>query len=263
MTIDVGFVQFAPERKEVHRNLQHLLDLLGNHRDGLIVTPELALTGYLFEDQEELREVSMAHEDFLLDPFYRFLKSNRLVVALGFPEKAEGVLFNSLLLAGPGGPIAVYRKIHLFDREKTYFFPGNTSPPVVTAGGTQVGLMICWDWYFPETARYLARKGARVIAHAANLVLPYCQDAMRTRALENRVFIITANRTGAEEAGGDRKTFSGRSQVVDPDGERVLAVGGDEVEGVFTVAIDPARAEDKAMTPRNSGPWEVRRDLLM
>jgi predicted amidohydrolase len=61
-----------------------------------------------------------------------------------------------------------------------------------------LGVMICFDWYFPEAARSLALRGAQIILHPANLVLPFCQDAMITRCLENRVFAVTANSGGAE-----------------------------------------------------------------
>lgn len=258
----IGFLQFAPKRLETRANINTMLDLLENRHDSFIVTPELATSGYLFRDREELKGAALSLDHFALDPFYKLLKLNNLHVALGIPENKEGLLYNSLLLAGPEGPVTHYRKIHLFDREKAIFHPGQAPPPVVDLMGTKVGLMICWDWFFPEHARYLARKGARLIAHAANLVLPWCLDSMPTRSLENRVFTCTANRTGKEEIPDKTLVFEGGSQVTDVDGTRILIASGDEGAVVKEVEIDPTRAENKRMTPNNSGPWEVRLDLL-
>jgi predicted amidohydrolase len=260
--LKAGVLQFAPARLDVEGNLSRILAHLAGVRDALVVCPELSLTGYLFRDGAELRAHALAPDAPALDRFYRLLRDNGLFVALGLPEAAPEGVYNSLLLAGPAGPLAVYRKLHLFDLERRVFRPGDAPPPVVEAAGARVGLMICWDWYFPEFARFLARRGAQVIAHAANLVLPWCLDAMRTRSLENRVFSITANRTGAERAWGVRLEFTGRSQVVDPSGDRVLAAGGPEAEGVFLAEIDPAKADDKSITARNAGMSEVRLDLL-
>jgi predicted amidohydrolase len=82
----------------------------------------------------------------------------------------------------------------------------------------KVGMMICFDWIFPESARTLALKGAQIIAHPSNLVLSYCQQAMFTRAVENRVFTITANRTGTEINGDKELYFTGKSVIVDTKG---------------------------------------------
>mgnify|MGYP000650018178 CR=1 FL=1 len=121
--------------------------------------------------------------------------------------------------------------------------------------------MICYDWYFPETARSLAARGADVILHPANLVLPWCLDAMRTRSIENRVFSITANRTGMEENAGIRVDFFGASQVINPSGEVLLKVGRNST-GIFTTIIDTTLARDKSIGPMNAGMSEVRREIL-
>lgn len=259
--MNCGFVQLAPRRLLVRDNLERLLRLLAGASDALIVAPELALSGYLFHDGAELRETALSADAPLLAPLYSLLARNRLWLVLGFPEKAADRVYNSALLAGPDGPVTVYRKIHLFDREKLYFTPGDAAPPVVEAAGARVGLMVCYDWFFPEVSRYLLGKGAQLLLHPANLVLPWCLDAMLTRSLENRVFSITANRTGSERLDGEALGFYGRSQIVGPDGERLASVGAD-YEGVTVLDLDISRAEHKAITLRNPGPSEVRTDLL-
>jgi len=111
--------------------------------------------------------------------------------------------------------------------------------------------MICFDWIFPEAARTLALLGAQVICHPANLVLPHCQKAMITRSIENRLFIITANRIGTEsKPGSEPISFTGRSQIVGPEGT-VLARAPRARRMVALVEIDPALALDKRITPEN------------
>jgi predicted amidohydrolase len=99
--------------------------------------------------------------------------------------------------------------------------------------------------------RALALKGAQLVLHPSNLVLPHCPDAMVTRCLENRVFAITANRIGTEARGGKPPlTFIGNSEVVTPRG-KILRRAPDDREEVAVVEIDPAEAADKVLNPYN------------
>lgn len=168
---------------------------------------------------------------------------------------ADGLrLYNSAVLVTPdGGPVGLYRKVHLFDREKLVFDDGDLGFPVFTLPGAdalKVGVMVCFDWRFPESARSLALAGAELIAHPSNLVKPWCQQAMVTRSLENLVFSITANRTGEEDRGDHPIGFTGRSQVLDPQG-RVLASADEDEEALTIVTIDPAAARSKRTNDRN------------
>ncbi len=100
-------------------------------------------------------------------------------------------------------------------------------------------------------ARALALKGADLIAHPANLVLPYCPDAMVTRCLENRVWAVTANRIGTEARGGKTPLrFIGQSEVVSPRGEILYRASFDQEE-LRVVEIDPSAARDKCLNPYN------------
>jgi len=111
--------------------------------------------------------------------------------------------------------------------------------------------MICFDWFYPESARTLALKGADIIAHPSNLVLPHCPDAMVTRCLENRVFAVTCNRIGSEErAGKKRLTYIGNSEVVNPAGNILWRAAGNQVD-LSVVEIDPSEAREKRITPFN------------
>jgi predicted amidohydrolase len=174
-----------------------------------------------------------------------------LYVAAGLVEEADGKFYNSAVLVGPDGWLGTYRKIHLFWREKDWFAPGNQPYQVWDIGKARVGLMICFDWIYPEAARTLALKGADILCHPANLVLPHCPDAMVTRSLENRVFSITANRTGAESrGGGPNLKFIGKSQTIGPKGEVIFRMD-DQETGVRLVDIDPKAARNKCIIQTN------------
>jgi predicted amidohydrolase len=123
-------------------------------------------------------------------------------------------------------------------------------------------MMICFDWFFPESARALALRGAQIIAHPTNLVLPYCQTAMMTRCLENRVFAITANRYGTESLGPTSLTFTGASQLLSTKGERLL-LAPESGDRVLWAEIDPSLADDKHVTPRNDLFLDLRPDMYM
>jgi len=110
--------------------------------------------------------------------------------------------------------------------------------------------MICFDWQFPEAARTLALAGAQIICHPANLVLPWCQQAMKIRCLENRVFAVTANRIGTELNAGEKVSFTGQSQILNTKGE-VLSSLSVSQEGTITAEINPEEANNKTVTERN------------
>ena len=137
----------------------------------------------------------------------------------------------------------------IFDREKLFFDAGR-SFKTVSNGEARLGMMICFDWLFPEAARTLALLGADIIAHPSNLVLDKCQGAMSTRCLENRVYAVTANRSGADDRGELRIAFTGRSQITAPDGS-VIASAPAEGDAVEVVEVDLAAARDKRVTPGN------------
>ncbi|MFX0055881.1 MAG: nitrilase-related carbon-nitrogen hydrolase, partial [Candidatus Hermodarchaeota archaeon] len=154
--------------------------------------------------------------------------------------------YNSAAIFGAGKHLTTYRKIQLFDKEKEWFLPGSEEPPVIEHNGYRFGIMICFDWAFPEISRILAIKRAQIILHPANLVLPFCPDAMITRSIENRVFTATSGRTGEERD----VHFIGGSQITTPRGGVLLRMGeGDS--GLQWADLDLIEADDKRMTARN------------
>ena len=179
-----------------------------------------------------------------------------LTVVAGLAERAADALFNSSVLFRPDGSREIYRKVHLFLDEKSIFDPGDLGFPVFRACGTTIGMMICFDWIFPEAARSLALAGAEILCHPSNLLLPWCPAAMITRSQENRVFALTSNRIGREERTENPVDFIGMSQIVSPQGELLTRLGTAE-EGAATATLRIVE-QDKLMTPRNDL-WEDRR----
>ena len=249
----VGFLQFNPIRKNVKQNMDCIKTLLAPHTFDLMVLPELANSGYLYEAPADLIPFSEPGDGSgeFLSAMQSICDQKDACLITGFSEKAaDGILFNAAAAITRDGIGCIYRKMHLYNTEKTLFAPGDTGFKVFNYQGTRIGMLICFDWIFPEAARSLVLMGAQIIAHPANLVLPYCQAAMITRSLENGVFSITANRIGSETLGNLTLTFTGASQIVAPRGQ-VLATAEKTGEAVVIVEIDPKVASDKQISPHN------------
>lgn len=245
----VAVVQTNPKFGEIPSNVQRAIELMAGGKADLYVLPELCNTGYNFVDEREAKALAEESNGPTMRSFAAFAKEHSCHVVYGFAEKS-GNFYNSSALVGPSGLIGLYRKIHLFYRETLFFTPGDLGLPVFDLPFGKLGMMICFDWMFPEAARTLALKGAQLLAHPSNLVMPYCPDAMVTRCLENRVFAATANRTGEEDRGGLKLRYIGKSEVVSHKGEILQRLGETE-EGVAVCEVDVASASDKKINEYN------------
>jgi predicted amidohydrolase len=249
--VRVALYQNNPVFGRINKNIDAVINDIGDENFDLLVLPELIATGYQFKDTDEaLKLADRAGEG---ETFYRMqelAKAKDALIIYGFPEKDGEKPYNSSLAVLPDGSYHCYRKTHLFDTEKAIFCPGDTGFSVFTYGDVKIGMMICFDWRFPEAARKLALLGAQIICHPANLVMPHCPDAMLTRALENNVFTITADRIGDEARTGQPLHFIGKSRIISPGGE-ILVSMGEENTGFIAVDIDPSEADNKAITPGN------------
>ncbi len=247
----VGYYQFRPLFGKVQRNVKIVLGALSEVSADIIVLPELPFTGYYFKDRDEVVALSEDPErSSTVDSLVALCKEKGFYLVTGFAEKRKDKYFNSALLIGPDGIEHVYRKLHLFNEEKNWFDTGDIALDVQDVRGARVGLMICFDWAFPEVARILSIKGADVVCHPANLVLAYCQRTMLTRCLENSVFAVTANRFGVDRRLHGELRFTGKSQIVAPDGE-LLNRAPSQRQATCVMAIDLEEARDKAITPMN------------
>jgi predicted amidohydrolase len=251
-----GCLQYKPELGNPSGNIGRIAGLIKDKDFDLLVLPELANSGYLFSDTEELYKCS---EEIPGGDFCRALKQicsekNAYIVS-GICERSGDKFYNSSILVYPSGEIKTYRKIHLFYEEKLWFAPGDIRLQVYEIEGrfgkVKIGMMICYDWLYPEIARALALKGAQLICHPSNLVMPYCQDAMFTRAFENHVFTITANRTGKDINKNKELSFTGKSVILSPKGEYLYKGPGD-IEECVVIDINPEEALNKDLNRYNN-----------
>ena len=256
----VGFVQIDCRFGEAEKNTDKAIQFISEQKADLWVLPELFHSGYQFVSK---KEVAALAEPVPSGPTVQRLikaaKENGTYLVAGLAEKSGAKFYNASLLVGPKGWVGLYRKVHLFYEEKRWFTPGDLPFQVHSIGyrhggggvrRAKVGMMVCFDWIFPESARTLALLGADILCHPSNLVLPYCPDAMVTRCIENRVFAVTCNRVGIESRNKENLTFIGRSEVVDPRG-KILYRASDKEEESHVVEIDPTEARNKSLNRFN------------
>jgi predicted amidohydrolase len=244
-----GYVQFAPVLGDLNATISRLDQLIGSPPDAdILVLPELCNSGYNFASYDDAWACSESVSESV---FIEYLESIAVklggYIVSGFNERSGDALYNSAVLIGPNGYVGTYRKLHLFFKEKKIFAPGDKGLPVFDVEGCKMGMLICFDWLFPEVWRILALNGADLICHPSNLILPnWAQQAIPVHALINRVYIVLANRIGAE----GKLSFTGLSMIAGPRGEILQQASGTD-ENVGVAEVDPSRARDKMITPFN------------
>lgn len=247
----IGYIQYNPRFGAVDENINRAAVFIRSVSADILVLPELSTTGYLITSLDEIEELA---EEIpggkTTEALAGLARERSCFIVAGLAERSGGNLYNSAVLVGPEGYIAHYRKLHLFYEEKRWFTPGDKEFSVYDLGIAKVGIMVCFDWYFPESMRILALKGAHLVCHPSNLVLPFCQDAMKIRCLENRVYAVTANRTGSEMRGGKRFDYTGMSQITAPGGE-ILHRAERDKDAAIVVDVDIKKAENKAVNRYN------------
>lgn len=256
----IACAQFRPVLGNLEANHERVAQLTAEAAGvDLLVFPELASSGYAFASREEAMAAAESARD---GPFARLLvelaRRHRMFLIAGLCERDGECLYNTAVFVGPDGVRGLYRKAHLFWDEKDIFEPGDTGLPVFDLAARdlgpdrgdwtcRIGILICFDWQFPEAWRVLALKGADLVCHPSNLVLPgLAQRAVPLHAMMNRMFVVLANRYGTER----HLSFTGASLLISPRGEE-LARAPDDDDDVLTAEIDPAAARDKRVTPRN------------
>jgi len=254
--VKAAYVQFNPRYLEPEANRRHVASLVDGLDADLIVLPELFSSGYFFQSTADAFESAETIPD---GPTTAVLQSwasdTGATLVAGLAERDGDALYNSAVVVDPDGYVGTYRKVHLYYQENDHFTPGDLGFPVfdcTTRDGEtyRLGVMVCFDWYFPEATRTLALNGADVIAHPSNLVLPHCPDAMPVRARENHVYTITANRYGSESNNGEDLTFIGMSEICDPSGEILIRAGRDE-DAIGVAKIAPEGSRDRAINAYN------------
>jgi predicted amidohydrolase len=246
-------VQTNPSFGEVKKNVDKALSLMKTVVADLFVLPELFNTGYNFVDEAEVRSLAEQADGSTFRTMSEWTKKHFCYIVYGFAEQADKI-YNSAALVGPYGIVGIYRKVHLFDRENLFFTPGDLGFPIFNLPFGKVGIMICIDWMYHESARTLALKGVQLIVHPANPVLRNCPDAIVTLCLENRVFTATADRIGEEVRGEVALKFIGTSEIVAPNG-KILCRLGNKKSDISMVNVDLALADKKQINEYNHLSW--------
>jgi 5-aminopentanamidase len=253
----VSAVQFNPKFKNVKENTATILGLVKKSVESgsrLIVLPECATTGYMFNSLEEALEVSETIPGPTTNIFEKTANQLNIYIILGMLEKENNILYNTAVLFGPTGLIGKYRKIHLpFLGVDRFATTGSNVCPVFDTTIGRIGINICYDLRFPESARVLAIKGADIICQPSNW--PIGGESLpniitRARALENRVFLVATNRVGVENGA----YFIGKSQIIDPFGNVVREAS--ENEEIITAEFDPEKSRAKAII-KTPGEFEL------
>jgi 5-aminopentanamidase len=191
-----------------------------------ILFPEMFLTGYLVWDR--IAELAEPLEGPSISRLRELAAKFRILTICGFPETdVDGALYNSAcVIERDGRLLGAYRKTHLFADEPRAISAGNQLPVFETVLGP-TGILICYDVEFPEAARALSLGGAHVVLVPTANMEPYelSQDVyLRSRALENGIFVATTNTVGADEM----YRYFGKSAVADPKGNVVARAGDDQ-----------------------------------
>lgn len=250
----VVLVQNNPQFGKTVDNLSAAARLLSGRSEpmpDLVVLPELFASGYQFVSRKEAMDLAETVEISPKGPTFGFMEAlSRETggwVVGGLPVLRGDRVFNSAAVFHRGVLKEIYDKTHLFEAENRWFDRGMGPLSVIETEFGGMGVMICFDWLFPEVSRTLALKGARFIAHPVNWVLPFGPQGMILRAVENRVFMLTANRVGEEARGGlPPLRYIGSSQVVSPRGS-ILGRASDTEEALLECEIDPVMADDKTV----------------
>lgn len=249
--VRVAVVQFEPHvgvenLKANATAVEERLTTAADHGAGLIVLPELATTGYVFETREE----AYAHSEPVpggrsVDLFTRIAAERNVYIVGNVVEQSSGRLYDTAVLVGPDGYIGRYRKTHLWNTEKLWFTPGDEGFSVFDTRIGRIGLLVCWDIWFPETARIVTQLGADIICIPTGWVWtpPPLYDASGvcmaahltiTAAHANNVFIATADRIGQERGAG----FMGNSLIAGTNGWPVDRIAGPDEDTIIYADID-------------------------
>jgi predicted amidohydrolase len=223
----------------------------------VVVLPELANSGYMFESAEEAASLAISVEDPLIAEWADAAAGYELVLAAGFCERGEdGHTYNSAVVIDPSGVRAVFRKLHLWDREKLWFRPGDALPPVLETSVGRVSVVICYDLEFPELVRTVALAGTELLLVPTNWPLAERPADERPGEVINAMMAARINRmaiAAADRGGVERgQPWTGGSTIVDPDGwaagENPWRAGEPRRPGPVFADLDLSRTRDKRWT---------------
>lgn len=243
--VTIAAVQMNPKIMENRVNLDRVLSETRAAAESgakLIVFPECALTGYVFSRREEALPFMETIPGPSTDRLAGICQRLGVYVVMGMLERDREKCYNVAVLVGPEGLIGKYRKSHLPHLGIDRFLDRGDKPfPVYQTGAGNIGLFICYDCNFPESARVMALQGAEI------LVLPTNWPEGRgkvpryviiTRAFENRVNLVACDRVGSERG----VSFIGTSKIISASGDIIAQASTDQEETILAeVSLTEAR----------------------
>lgn len=267
----VAITQFSMS-KDYEKNIQkadELIRLAKKEGAELLLLPEL-FEGHYFcqiEDYDNFALAETFEDSKTLKHFQEIAKETHMVLPISFFERSGNCFFNSLAMIDNDGKIVgLYRKSHIPTgecyEEKFYFTPGDTGFQVFSTRIGKIGVGICWDQWFPETARILALKGAELLlfptAIGSEPVLDkdsksHWQNVMKGHAAANIMPVLASNRVGIEEARNSSMKFFGSSFIADQHGDFITEMNREE-EGIRVAEFDLNKIAEERYS------WGVFRD---
>ncbi|MFJ5298977.1 carbon-nitrogen hydrolase family protein [Pseudomonas sp. NPDC088368] len=231
----VEFAQLSGRDSDTAHNLQRALAAINacDPDTQLVVFPETYLMG--FPTVDTVAVVAEPVSGPTVQAVQDAARARNIAVAIGFAENDEGRFYNTTLLITPEGIALRYRKTHLWPSERNVFLPGDRYA-TCEWNGVRVGLLICYDIEFPETARALAQLGVDLLIVTNGNMDPYGpvhRTAIMARAQENQTLAIMVNRV---EAGTGSLVFAGGSALVNPFGTLLHEAGREESQ--FSLELD-------------------------
>jgi predicted amidohydrolase len=224
ITYKVAAVQFEPDLGNVKENRLRIAELAvkAAHKGAkLIVFPEMATSGYVWESRKEIAPFVETIPGETTTLLHEICQKYECFIVVGLPEvdRENGSFYNSAVLLGPTGIIGSYRKTHLFSADPKWAREGKEEIPVFNTSIGKIAMLICMDAMYFEPSRIVALKGADIITFPTNWVgnggNKPPSKTWRLRAKENEVYWIAANRFGTERGAH----FTGGSAIIGPSGE--------------------------------------------
>lgn len=251
--VTVAAVQFDSHIFEAAYNMERIEELLEKavqeHRAELVVFPEAAITGYCFKSKAEAHLAAIEREGEELVHLRELANKLDVSIVVGAVELDQDQIYNTVFFIEPDGTTFSYRKSHLPFLGLDRFVKAGDEPGAVfdTRFG-KIGIIVCYELRFPETARAAALGGARLILQPTNLPQggeSHTEFLSRARACENRVHFVSCNRIGTERG----FTFIGTSQIVDYNGTVLKQAGKEEEIISQTLELTPCEDKDIIGTP--------------
>jgi N-carbamoylputrescine amidase len=249
--LTIACLQMRPRFADKAWNLSRSLEMINQAADQgarLIVLPELCSTGYVFHSRQEAFALAEPlPQGPTVQAWLKVAAERELFIVAGIAERDGEKLYNSAAVIGPEGYLGTFRKVHLWGDEHLFFEPGNLGFPVFHTAFGRLGVMICYDQWFPEAYRSCAVRGADVVCIPTNWVpIPGQRpdrEAMANvlamaAAHSNGFYVAAANRVGEERG----QPFIGQSLIVSHSGWPMAGPASASEEAILLASVNLSAA---------------------